>query len=156
MIQIRITVSQGPGVSWSGLALIMLNSYTHSGFLWFRWLDWLSLPVLMAPMTTMAMATALTRSMNSTYIVHLLCSEQPDMVDMCVHKVWKNNKIISVSRFSTPVFFHGSDPTGPFIHMLQYFFLNIVSISRRFSHVQKTPRCHWHRWDRLSDEWLKL
>ena len=34
-----------------------------------------------------------------------------------------------------------SKPSGPF--------LNMILISRRYLHVEKTPRCHWHRWVRL-------
>ncbi len=40
------------------------------------------LPELIAPMTTMAMATPFTSSMKRTYMVHLVWSPQEDMVTL--------------------------------------------------------------------------
>jgi hypothetical protein len=48
--------------------------------------DWPCLPELIAPMTTMAMATPFTSSMKRTYMVHLVWSPQDDMVNL-----WKFN-----------------------------------------------------------------
>ena len=56
---------------------------------------------------------------------------------------WQLLRKGTVARDFLPTFFHCSYPSGPVIHTTNaQVFSHLVSISRRYLHMQKAPQCH--------------